>query len=58
MTVPRGMNKIIIPGNRLSDYQTNTVVYFTDHLGSYTDFYLTTGATYSATTKSNDHHAH
>jgi hypothetical protein len=44
--VPRGANTIVIPGNRTSNYRTNTVVYVTDNIGSFTDFYLVTASAY------------
>lgn len=50
LQVARGVTTIVIPTNRTSFYETNTVVYITDAVGSFTDFYLVTSSQYSATT--------
>ncbi len=49
-TIARGMNNFYVPGNKTGIYQTNVVLYFTDNVSSFTDFYLVTGCTYNAGT--------
>ena len=49
--IARGMNVITIPGNDLTQsYQTNSILYVTDNLGSFTDFYLVTASKFTPPT--------
>lgn len=47
--IARGMNTVQIPGDKRSVYPANVVLYFTDYLTSFSDFYLVGGSSYSAT---------
>ncbi len=49
-TVARGMNTIVIPENKTGIYQTNVVLYITDGIESFTDFYLVTTSLYNPAT--------
>jgi hypothetical protein len=48
-SVARGMNAIVLQGDRTSAYSTNTIVEFTDGLVSFRDFYIVTAATFDET---------
>lgn len=47
-TIARGQNTFYVPGDKRGIYQTNVVLYVTD--GTFTDFYLVTGAKYDGGT--------
>ena len=50
LTVARGVNTLNIPNDKTSIYQTNTIVYVTDGINSFTDFYLVTSSQYNQAT--------
>ena len=47
--VSRGMNLVLITGNRTSTYRSGTILLFTDMVSSVQDFYLVTGVSYDPT---------
>jgi hypothetical protein len=47
-TVPRGMNKVRVPGDATASYRTGTVLVFVDGGGSPLAFYAVTGASYDS----------
>lgn len=48
--ISRGMNTILLAGNRTSTYRTGSILLFTDLAASFQDFYQSTGVSFNATT--------
>ncbi len=52
--VPRGMNKLVLPGDLTAEYKSGTVLSATDSAASFLDFYAVTGAAYKADTSTTE----
>ena len=49
-TIARGQTQIFMPEDKTGVYVGNTVLYVTDNVGSFTDYYLVSSSSYNSTT--------